>query len=129
MIAVGCVYQLRRHAKSVAGLADTALQDGAHVQCLRDFRDVLFLSPKCKRGRARGDLKPRNLGQCIDDLLRQAIAEILLFFVITHVGKRQNSNGWSELLFKSFALEPTAVVFFAYYSRNQIADKWCAGSP
>ena len=56
--------------------------------------DVLFLAAEGKRGGARGDLEAGDVGQQVDDLLGQSVAEVLVVRVAAHVGEREHGDGW-----------------------------------
>ena len=86
-------YQLRCNSDTVSGLPDASFQDCIHAECFGNLGKCPHPSPGMQRkSRAIGDSQTGNLRQRIEDLFRKAVAEPLVVFAGTHVGKRQHSN-------------------------------------
>ena len=85
MVAIFRVDQLGCDAHAVAGLADAALQNGFHAEFLADGAHVFIRAFKSKGGRPRGYFQGGFPGQCVEQLLGDAVAEILIFGVRAHI--------------------------------------------
>ena len=84
--------QLRRDAHPAAGASYAAFENVAHGEALADFAHIRRL-PLVGEGRiARDDEKPGELGQVGDDVLADAVAEVLLLGVAAHVLERQHGD-------------------------------------
>ena len=94
VITVRRVDQLRRDANAIARSPHAPLEDRSNAKSLPDLRDVLFLSAKGKRRRARRDLEAGHVRQRVDDLLGQSVAEILIVWIPAHVRERQHRDRW-----------------------------------
>ena len=110
--AVGSQNELRRHTDAAAGAADAALEDVRHAERVRDPADVLVLAFERKRRRARNHLEAGHLRERVDDLVREAVAEILVVRIPAHVGERQHGDGgcdmrWFELVAIAAAAGPS----------------------
>ena len=73
---------------------DAPFENRPDAERLGNPADVLFLAPEGKGGRARGDLEAGDVGQQVDDLLGQSVAEVLVIRVAAHVGEREHGDGW-----------------------------------
>src|SRR5262249_41394337 len=93
VVAVGDVDQLGADPQPVAGLADAALQDGADAELFADLADVLVAALEGEGGGAGGDVQPLDPGQGADQLLGQAVAEVLVLGVGAEVAERQDGDG------------------------------------
>ena len=93
LIAVRRVDELRGDAHARARLAHAALEHVPHLQALRDLADLDRLALERERGRARGDVKSFDLGQRVDDLFGEAVAEVLVLGIGAHVRERQDGDG------------------------------------
>ena len=69
-----------------------SLQNMLDIELLADLSEFDVLSPEEERRGATGDLQAGHVGQRIDDLLGQAVAEILVVLVRAHVGERQHRD-------------------------------------
>ena len=92
MMAAFSVNELRGDADAGARSPHAALEDAAHTEGLSDRADILLLAPERERRCAGDDLEARNVRQHVDDLLGQAVAEVLVLLVSAQVGKRQDGN-------------------------------------
>ena len=93
VIAVARVDELRGDAEARPGSPHAAFENGGDAQRVGDLANVLGLALEREGRRARGHLQPRDLRQEIDDLLGQAVAEVLVVLVRAHVGERQHGDG------------------------------------
>src|SRR3546814_18438640 len=71
----------------------SAFQDRAHAELAGGGGDVDLLALEVERRRARGHLELRQLGQQVEDLLGDAVAEVLVLGVAAHVDERQHGDG------------------------------------
>ena len=78
MVAVPGIDQLSRDPKPVIDFADAPFQHITHPQLPADLPHVGFFILKGKRRGAANHLQALHLGQHIEDLLCQAVAEIFL---------------------------------------------------
>ncbi len=92
MIAVFGVDQLRRDSNLAACLLHAALENTADIELLTNIAEVGIFTFECKRRGATGDLEFANLCQCMQQVFSQAVREIFLVLIRTHVDKRQHSN-------------------------------------
>jgi hypothetical protein len=83
------VDQLHRDTDSVARLPNAALEHLAHVEQPPHFADVARRILELKAGCPRHHFHAADLGEPVDELFRQAVAEILILHVGTHVDDRQ----------------------------------------
>lgn len=93
MEVVRGVDQLGGDAKTITGLADAALQHGGDTERLPDLARANRLSPKSKRGRARGDVQIPDLGQPVEDFLCDAVTQISLVVGLAHILEGEYGDG------------------------------------
>src|SRR5690348_17105026 len=92
MVSVRSLDELNGNPNAVTRAADTPFENGLDIQDARNGADVLLLAPEREgRGSCR-DAQPRDLGQSVEDLLGQAIAEVLVLFFRAEVCKRQHCD-------------------------------------
>jgi hypothetical protein len=88
----GRVDELRGDPDPASGLADATLEHVAHAEALADLADIDVLALE-REGRVAGDDEElRELRQRGDDVLGNAVGEILLFGIAAHVGERQHGD-------------------------------------
>jgi hypothetical protein len=92
VIAVRGVDELGGDPDSIADLSNAPLHHRGHIQGLTDLADVRRLSLERERRRAGGNPKPRHLTEGVRELLRHAVAEVLLVRVRTHVQEREHRD-------------------------------------
>src|SRR5262245_23214900 len=92
MAAQSCIHELCSDPNSVSDLANAALDGIANTELTTDFPRIWTLVPKMERRAARSYSQLVPAGQLGDDVLCDAIAEILLFRIATHVDKRQDCD-------------------------------------
>ena len=92
MAAGGDIVELRGNAHLVAAPAHAAFDDVAHAEIMRDLVDVDRAALVDKRRVARDDEEPPQLGQRGDDVLADAVGEILLGAVAAHVDEGQHGD-------------------------------------
>ena len=93
MAAGGDVVELRGDAHAVAALADAAFEHVAHAELVGDLLQVNGLALVDERGVARDHEEPAQLRQRGDDVLADAVGEILLLRIAAHVGEGQHRDG------------------------------------
>ena len=91
--AGGDVVELRRDAHALAVLAHAAFDHVADAELLGDLLHVDGLALVGERGVARDHEEPAQLGQRGDDVLADAVGEILLLRIAAHVGEGQHGDG------------------------------------
>src|SRR5207249_9736569 len=91
--SIGHLDELRRDSDVVARRANTPFENVPDIEPAADLLKCDILFPEEERGRATGDLQTGDLGQDIDDLLGEAVAEVLILLVRAHVGERQYGDG------------------------------------
>ena len=91
--AGGDVVELRRDAHAVAALAHAALDHIADAEFLGDLLHVDGLALVDERRVARDHEEPAQLGQRGDDVLADAVGEILLLRIAAHVGEGKHRDG------------------------------------
>src|SRR5207244_241133 len=85
--------ELRRDAQTVSGLPHRALQHGGDAEQRADPPDVLRLSLEGERGRARGDAQTVDLGERVDQLVADAVAQVLVVRIGAGIHERQHRDG------------------------------------
>ena len=92
MEAVRRLHELRRDAHVVARLAHAPLEQRRHVELLADDAQVLVLALELERRRAARDPQLRDLGQGVEQLLGEAVGEVLLVLAGAHVHEGQHGD-------------------------------------
>ena len=87
------VVELRRDAHAVAVLAHAAFDHIADAELVGDLLHVDGLALVDKRRVARDHEEPAQLGQRRDDVLADAVGEILLLRIAAHVGEGKHGDG------------------------------------
>src|SRR5215510_14343453 len=96
MVSICGVDKLGRNTDAIPCTTHAALKDRANIEGFGNLTDVLFLPAKREGGCAGRDLQSRDMGQCVNDLFGEAVAEILVLFVRAQVRKRQDGDGGFE---------------------------------
>jgi hypothetical protein len=92
MAACPGVDQLGGYANPVSRLPDASLEDVADLQLAGELVDLHGLSLEIEGRVAGNDEDRRDLGEIGDDVLGDAIAEILLLRITAHIGERQDED-------------------------------------
>src|SRR6476661_1325893 len=92
MVACLAIDQLCRDPDAAAGLADTTFEDVAHTKLPRDLFHIEHFAFVGKGGVPSDHRERRNLREVGDDVLANAVAEILLLRIAAHVHERQHAN-------------------------------------
>ena len=92
LTAVTGADQLRRDPDPVPRPAHAALENRVHSEGVGNPADRHVLPFEGKRRRPRDDFQSRHPRQRVDDLLRQAVAEILLLAIRAQVRKWQHRD-------------------------------------
>jgi hypothetical protein len=92
---------LRRHADAAAAAPDAPFQHGVHAEHFSYPTDVFVLSLERECRRAGDHLEAGHLRQRVDDFFGQAVAEILVIGIATHVDEREHRNGRGTLAVRS----------------------------
>ncbi len=87
------VIELRGDAHAVAAFAHAAFDHVADAELLRDLSDVHRLALVSERRVARDHEEPAQLGERRDDVLADAVGEILLLRLPAHVDERKHGEG------------------------------------
>src|ERR1700751_1255141 len=93
MVAIGDVDELRSDAKAVAGFAHTAFEDCSDVELFSYEAEVYVLALERKRAATGDNVKIRDVGEGIYDLLGAAVGEKFVLRVCTHVGEWKHGDG------------------------------------
>ena len=93
-VASSCdVVELRRDAHAVAVLAHAAFDYVTDSEFLPDLLDVNGLAFESERRVPRDDEEPAQLGKSGDEVLADAVREILLLRIVAHVDEGQHRDG------------------------------------
>jgi hypothetical protein len=92
LIAVLDVDQLHVDPEAIAGLAHAALENRGDTQAPSHGADVHSRPTELERRAAGGDAEPIDVGQRVDQLLGEAVTEIVLVAGRAQVGKRQDRD-------------------------------------
>ena len=87
------VVELRRDAHTVAVLTHAAFDHVTDSEVFPDLLDVDGLAFESKRRVARDDEEPTQLGKGGDEVLADAVREILLLRIVAHVDEGQHGDG------------------------------------
>src|SRR5438105_350243 len=104
MAAVLAPNELPSYPHTRSRLSHASFQDKSNAKLpthLLHFHRLVFIG---EGSVARDNKQSGNVGQISDDVLRNAITEILLLSVAAHVVKRQNGNRGSLLLHRHWIL-------------------------
>ncbi len=92
MVPVRYVHQLARHPDPAADFSYAAFHHRLDTQFAADCPHVLAFPFERERRRPRGDPEPVDLGERVDDLLRHAVAEIVLILLGAEIDEGQNAD-------------------------------------
>ena len=98
LIPVRNVDQLRGDPYAIPDRSDAPLEHSRHVQLAPDALEVVVLALERKGRGTRRHLKLRHLGQGVQNLIRHAVREKLLFGIGAQVRKGQHCNGIAGLI-------------------------------
>ena len=90
--AVRHLHELRRDPHLAPRLAHAPLEQRRHVELLADDPQVLVLALELEGRRATRDPQLRDLGQDVQQLLGQAVGEVLLVLAGAHVHEGQDRD-------------------------------------
>src|SRR5262249_22678740 len=93
MISVRGRGQLCRDAQPVVSFSHAALKNVAHLQLLSNNAQIDMFTLEAEGRASRDDTKFRDLGQRIDDLLRDSVCKVFVLRIRTHVDERQYHEG------------------------------------
>ncbi len=127
MAAGGDVVELCGDAHAVAALAHAALDHVADAEFLGDLLQVHGLALVDERRIACDHEEPAQLGQCGDDVLADAVGEIVLLRIAGHVGEGQHGDGGPIRQRQRRARRLTA--YRAAAARRRRRSAACAPSP
>src|SRR5437868_1200133 len=104
MAAIAGIDELSGNPNTATGFADTSFQyetDSKFPTYLLDLYRFAFVG---ERGVAGDDKQARDLREVGDDVLGNAITEIFLFRIATHIVERQHGNrgSFQRLVFRQF---------------------------
>jgi hypothetical protein len=85
---------------TAARFAHAAFEQVAHLELPRDLRRIDVLALEREGGVARGDPERRDLGKVGDDVLADAVGEVLLLRIAAHVGEREDADRHAALRFR-----------------------------
>src|SRR6266581_6695722 len=97
MLVRARINQLRTDTHRIARLAHAAFEDMANAQLLGDRGRAEFGFPKLKRGRARSHFEPVDVGEYVENFLRNAVREVALIALHREVRKgeyRDRCDRW-----------------------------------
>ena len=93
VVAVGHTAELGGDAQTVAGSLHAVFQHGGHVELAAHAADIGVLPFELEGGPARDHAQSADLGEGVDQVVGQAVAEVLVFFIGTQVHKGKHGNG------------------------------------
>jgi hypothetical protein len=80
--------------QTLTGLTHAPFQDIAHTEVASDLLGVNGTAFECEARVSRDNEEPPNLGQCCDDLVGDAVRQILLFWIAAEVCEgKHNERG------------------------------------
>jgi hypothetical protein len=85
---------LHRNADAVTGTADTAFEHVRDVQLACDLAELRILAFEGECRVSGGHAQVLDLTQGIQDLLGQAVAEVLVLLISAQVGEGEHHNGF-----------------------------------
>ena len=96
MLVTGRLDQLRGNAHPITGLAHTAFQHIAYAQLLADLAHIGGLAFVGEAGIARHHAEFLKACQFGDQVLGQAVGEIILLGITAHIFERQHRDGGQQ---------------------------------
>ena len=84
--------ELGAHAQAGAGDAHAAGQHRAHLQLVADGAHVLLPVAQLRGGVPRHHAHARHLGECVDQLFGEAVAEVLVLRLAAEIGEGQHRH-------------------------------------
>src|SRR5215472_14117096 len=79
--------ELNGNSQAVVRFADASLEERAHLQVAADFADVCSRTAELERSSAGYNAQAIHVRESVDQFLGEALAEIVLITVRTHVGE------------------------------------------
>ena len=92
VIPIRHIDELRGDPQLCPCLTHAALEHRAHREFVPDDAQILTLPLERERGRPTRHSQPRQLSEGVDDLFRNAVAEVLDLRVGAHVGEREHGD-------------------------------------
>src|SRR5262245_43527008 len=92
MVSVRDAHQLHGNAQPAAGATHATFKNRIDVELLSDFAYIEVTPTKAKRGTSGNQAQSGQLRKRIDQLLGEAIAEVLLITCGAHVLEREDRN-------------------------------------
>jgi hypothetical protein len=96
-VAVLDADQLGGDSQLLSRFANAALEHRRHAQLTSDLPDVQTGPSHLEGGSSGGDAQILNPRQPIDELLSDALAEVVLVLLRAHVDERQHGHRWPDL--------------------------------
>ena len=87
-----CVDELGANSQPIAAAAHTAFQHIAHAKLARDLAHVDRAVLVDERGVSSDDEQPSDAGKSGDQILCEAISEVVLIGIATHIGEGQHCD-------------------------------------
>src|ERR1051325_8277699 len=97
MLAARTVDQLRIDPNAVAGLTHASFKDLANAELRCDRFDIGALALEAKGGISGHDFERRHFRKVGRDVLADAVAEIFLLGIATHVHEWKHADGGANL--------------------------------
>src|SRR6185295_19274359 len=91
--AAGHFNELDGYAQPIVRLSHAAFEQAADAEMPADGANIRAGGAELKRRGPRRDTKAVDLGERVDQLLREAFAEVVLVAVAAHVRERQHGDG------------------------------------
>ena len=106
VVTIGCVAELCRHSDAVPGFSHATLEHILHVERLPDGPEIGLAILEHKRRCARGHPQSLYTAQQTQQLLREAVPEVLVFRVSAQVRKGKNSDRPHRRLHRASYYQP-----------------------
>ena len=90
---IGGAHELRGHLESLTGSPDAALEHRGDAERVGNGAHCETVALERERGREPGDFEIRDLAQRADQLVREAVAEVLVRGVANGAGEGDHRNG------------------------------------
>lgn len=97
LISVAGVDQLGGDPEPIAHLLDTTLEEGVDVEPPSDLTKIHGLASEGERGPAGDHEETLDMRQCVDELLRQPLTEVIVLRDRPEVDEGQDGNGGCAL--------------------------------
>src|ERR1700733_2359654 len=93
MGSVGGVKEFNGHANMFCAALDASFKEVGHAQRSSNLPNVLVFAFEPEGRSPSYDSQRTDLGQNVDDVVCQAVAQVIIARILIQIGERKNGNG------------------------------------